>query len=220
MGFKRGKSTFFEATVRTLLMMIGEYDYRESIKEKATLLIQLLICLFLMVMTIFLMNLLIGLAVSDTTATLEKALRLRIKLQIETIHHIEIDMPETLRRHFWRGFRITKKTIGDYYEEDNTIGSFRQLFRWFGLSKDALKKEIPLNQLSDTNNNASFDIESRLQKNSENISKKCDSLVNKQNNLLKITERLEENVHQITDERKQNGTLTGKYISKIDIGFN
>uniref|UniRef100_A0A914QTU5 Ion transport domain-containing protein n=1 Tax=Panagrolaimus davidi TaxID=227884 RepID=A0A914QTU5_9BILA len=96
-------------------------------------------------MTIFLMNLLIGLAVSDTTATLEKALRLRIKLQIETIHHIEIDMPETLRRHFWRGFRITKKTIGDDYEEDNPIGSFRQLFRWFGLSKDALKKEIPLN---------------------------------------------------------------------------
>uniref|UniRef100_A0A914PJU9 Ion transport domain-containing protein n=1 Tax=Panagrolaimus davidi TaxID=227884 RepID=A0A914PJU9_9BILA len=116
--------------------MIGGFDYEDSVVPKATLLTYAMFFLFLFTVTVFLMNLLIGLAVSDTTRTLEKASRTRTRLQIETI------MPETLRRKCWRGFRKLKDPERD--EHWLSIAGFRQCFRWLGLSKNAMRQEMSI----------------------------------------------------------------------------
>uniref|UniRef100_A0AC35GXV9 Ion transport domain-containing protein n=1 Tax=Panagrolaimus sp. PS1159 TaxID=55785 RepID=A0AC35GXV9_9BILA len=90
----RGLLSFFQTFIRAIVMMIGELEYQDSIASKATTLSNIVFCLFLLIVTIFLMNLLIGLAVSDTSAMLEKSSRMRIKLQIQTIQRTEIDLPQ------------------------------------------------------------------------------------------------------------------------------
>uniref|UniRef100_A0A914QTN5 Uncharacterized protein n=1 Tax=Panagrolaimus davidi TaxID=227884 RepID=A0A914QTN5_9BILA len=88
--------------------MIGEFDYEDSVVPKATLLTYTMFFLFLFTVTVFLMDLLIGLAVSDTTRTLEKASRTRTRLQIETIQHVETIMPDFLKYRPFRNFKIPK----------------------------------------------------------------------------------------------------------------
>uniref|UniRef100_A0A914PVC5 Ion transport domain-containing protein n=1 Tax=Panagrolaimus davidi TaxID=227884 RepID=A0A914PVC5_9BILA len=142
LGEERGLPSFFATLIRTLVMMIGEFDYEDSVVPKATLLTYTMFFLFLFTVTVFLMNLLIGLAVSDTTRTLEKASRTRTRLQIETIQHVETIMPETLRRKCWRGFRKLKDPERD--EHWLSIAGFRQCFRWLGLSKNAMRQEMSI----------------------------------------------------------------------------
>uniref|UniRef100_A0AC34GC94 Ion transport domain-containing protein n=1 Tax=Panagrolaimus sp. ES5 TaxID=591445 RepID=A0AC34GC94_9BILA len=123
-------------------MMIGEFDYEDSVAPKATLLTYAMFFLFLFTVTVFLMNLLVGLAVSDTTRTLELASRTRTRLQIETIQHVETIMPEQLRRKCWRGFRTLKDPENGVHWF-STAG-FRQCFRWLGLSKNAMRQEMSI----------------------------------------------------------------------------
>ena len=123
-------------------MMTGEFDYEDSVSPKATLLTYVMFFLFLFTVSVFLMNLLVGLAVSDTTKALEKASRTRMRLQIETIQHVEVIMPEALRRKCWRGFRKLK----DPEKEEHwfSMAGFRRCFRWLGLSKNAMRQEMSI----------------------------------------------------------------------------
>ena len=125
--------------VRTLVMLTGEFEYENMVQQKPNILTYIIFFLFVFVGSVFLMNLLVGLAVSDTNTTMEKADRTRLRLQIETINHVELMMNEYLRRKLWRGLK-TVKPGGERTNRCN-IQKMSYLFRWLGLPKTAIKRE-------------------------------------------------------------------------------
>uniref|UniRef100_A0A914R6F5 Ion transport domain-containing protein n=1 Tax=Panagrolaimus davidi TaxID=227884 RepID=A0A914R6F5_9BILA len=140
LGEKRNIASFLGTFVQILVMMIGELDYKSLGATNTTFVTTTMFCLFLFIVTIFLMNLLIGLAVSDITKILEKAAITRRIMQIETIHHVELAMPEFLRKKFWKGFCQNEKAFKDFENEKHyfTTSKFRQWFKWVGLPKSAI----------------------------------------------------------------------------------
>ncbi|KAE9556621.1 hypothetical protein FO519_000027 [Halicephalobus sp. NKZ332] len=145
LGTDRGLLNLLRTMIRTLVMMTGEFDYGNTIHEHPTFLTYLIFFLFIFIGSVFLMNLLVGLAVSDTNTTMEKAARTRLRLQIETIHHVETMMSEDLRRRLWRGFRTIKP--GEKEGNCFDMKKISHWCRWLGLPKTAIKKEcIPAKQ--------------------------------------------------------------------------
>ena len=78
----------------------------------------------------------VGLAVSDTNEAMERATKTRIGLEIDMILHVESCFPQSIRRLMARGDRSIKRNIG------YTFGHFlKELTRWFGLTKNALRRQ-------------------------------------------------------------------------------
>uniref|UniRef100_A0A914QXL9 Ion transport domain-containing protein n=1 Tax=Panagrolaimus davidi TaxID=227884 RepID=A0A914QXL9_9BILA len=124
--------------------MIGEFDYKDSVSSKDSLITSAMFCLFLFAVTIFLMNLLTGLAVSDTTKILEEAVLRRRIMQIENIHHIELILPKWIKTRYWDGYCKVPKEATQIEKETHRITTpkFRKLFKWWGISnkKEAAKR--------------------------------------------------------------------------------
>uniref|UniRef100_A0A914PKL3 Ion transport domain-containing protein n=1 Tax=Panagrolaimus davidi TaxID=227884 RepID=A0A914PKL3_9BILA len=146
LGEGSGIFAFFDTFIHTLVMMIGEFDYKDSVSSKDSFITSAMFCLFLFAVTIFLMNLLTGLAVSDTTKILEEAVLRRRILQIETIHHVEMILPKWIKKRYWDGYckDPLEATVIEKETHRFTSSKFRKLFKWWGMSKDAAKRIVKL----------------------------------------------------------------------------
>ncbi|XP_033741695.1 transient receptor potential cation channel subfamily A member 1 homolog [Pecten maximus] len=105
--------TFGQALVKTSVMMIGEFefdgifngnhaDHTEKVYQETVTYI--LFVVFMIIMSIIIMNLLVGLAVDDIKAVQEQAALKRMAMQVELALDVERIVPEFIRRKF-----VTKK---------------------------------------------------------------------------------------------------------------
>ncbi|XP_053397533.1 transient receptor potential cation channel subfamily A member 1 homolog isoform X2 [Mercenaria mercenaria] len=97
-------STAWNAIIRTSVMMIGEFDYNDIFHGEDDMhywLTYVLFCAFLIVMTIIIMNLLVGLAVDDIKGVQDQAALKRIAMKVKLVLDIE---------------RINLKFTSRYYE--------------------------------------------------------------------------------------------------------
>ena len=72
--------------MKTLVMLIGEYDFDDAFNgddDPPPLITWFLFVIFVVVMTILLSNLLVGLAVDDISAVLDQAVMTRISSQVK-----------------------------------------------------------------------------------------------------------------------------------------
>lgn len=123
-------------------MLTGEFDYEDNLEKNRIFLTYLMFFLFLFIGAVFLMNLLVGLAVSDTTTAMEKAARTRLRLQIETINHVELMMGESLRRKLWKGFRQIEDDSRPTVCQIISMQKISHWCRWLGLPKTAIKRDF------------------------------------------------------------------------------
>lgn len=101
-------STSWNAIIRTSVMMIGEFDYNDIFHGEDEVhywLTYVLFCSFLIVMTIIIMNLLVGLAVDDIKGVQDQAALKRIAMKVQVVLDIE---------------RINLKFTSRYYERYTT----------------------------------------------------------------------------------------------------
>ncbi|KAK4315297.1 hypothetical protein Pmani_013468 [Petrolisthes manimaculis] len=89
--------------LRTSVMMIGEINYSDVFdKEGAPLeypeVTYALLVTFLVVMSILIMNLLVGLAVDDIKAVQEQAMLQKLAMQTQLVLETEMVVPELVRR--------------------------------------------------------------------------------------------------------------------------
>ncbi|KAG1661213.1 Transient receptor potential cation channel subfamily A member 1 [Nymphon striatum] len=110
--------TMEQSLIKTSVMMIGEFEfdtifnvpYGDKISGSSLDypgLSLALFCIFIIVMSIILMNLLVGLAVDDIKAVAEQAALKRLAMQADLVLSVEIYLPKFLRKRFIR----QKKTL-------------------------------------------------------------------------------------------------------------
>ena len=83
--FRPPYSTAYYAIIRTSVMMIGEFDYNDIFHGEDEMhywLTYVLFCAFLLIMTIIIMNLLVGLAVDDIKGVQDQAAVKRIAMKV------------------------------------------------------------------------------------------------------------------------------------------
>ncbi|XP_052238604.1 transient receptor potential cation channel subfamily A member 1 homolog [Dreissena polymorpha] len=96
--------TSYHAIIRTMVMMIGEMDYNDIFHSDDKVhywITYVLICIFLIVMSIIIMNLLVGLAVDDIKGVQEQASLKRLAMKTDLVLDVErLSLPFTSR--WWR----------------------------------------------------------------------------------------------------------------------
>ncbi|KAE9556622.1 hypothetical protein FO519_000028 [Halicephalobus sp. NKZ332] len=204
LGEDRGLLNLLQTMVRTLVMMTGEFDYEAKINDHSTFLTYLIFFLFIFIGSVFLMNLLVGLAVSDTNTTMEKAVRTRLRLQIETIHHVEVMMTDSLRRRLWTGFKKIKVT-----EKDAPLFDMKKVShwcRWLGLPKTAIKRDY-----TQVDRKPSFGVSMRKKNKEEKLKKRQkedlaeirDALFVTQTRMMNIEKSFNDLLETIKQERNE-----------------
>ncbi|KAK3103049.1 hypothetical protein FSP39_016076 [Pinctada imbricata] len=100
-------ATPWEALIKTTVMMIGEFEYEtifysdvSAHKDYHPEMTFIMFVVFLIIMSIILMNLLVGLAVDDIKAVQEKAALRRMAMQVDLALDVEKVVPEFIRRRF------------------------------------------------------------------------------------------------------------------------
>lgn len=81
-------------------MMIGEFDYNDIFHGEDDMhywLTYVLFCAFLLVMSIIIMNLLVGLAVDDIKGVQEQAAIKRIAMKVELVQHTGKKLFDTVK---------------------------------------------------------------------------------------------------------------------------
>ncbi|XP_042214247.1 transient receptor potential cation channel subfamily A member 1 homolog isoform X3 [Homarus americanus] len=94
-------STPGHALLKTTVMMIGEFEYDTIFNEENLIYPEVtytLFVVFLILMSILIMNLLVGLAVDDIKAVQDQAILKRLAMQTQMVLDVEVLIPETLRR--------------------------------------------------------------------------------------------------------------------------
>ena len=94
---------------KTMTMMMGDFDFDGMFNgdEKQPLTMWFLFFLFIVTMVILLTNLMVGLAVGDIQAVLDKAVMERITMQVNLILDVEKGFPKCLKRRFL----MSEKTV-------------------------------------------------------------------------------------------------------------
>ncbi|XP_068249793.1 transient receptor potential cation channel subfamily A member 1 homolog isoform X2 [Palaemon carinicauda] len=108
------KQTPFEtpakSLVKTSVMMIGEFEY-DAIFNEGTLqypdITYIIFITFMILMSILIMNLLVGLAVDDIKAVQDQAALKKLAMQTQMVFDVEVLIPETLRRMYM----VSKKCV-------------------------------------------------------------------------------------------------------------
>ncbi|PVD29254.1 hypothetical protein C0Q70_11851 [Pomacea canaliculata] len=131
-----------DSLIKTTVMMIGEIDFKDIFHSDEDILYPgityIIFVIFLVVMSILIMNLLVGLAVDDIKAVQEQASLKRLAMQVELTLDVEKVIPDFI----WRKAFLQSKTI-----KPNTIKKypFRRFFS-SGLTaknlQDALHPEL------------------------------------------------------------------------------
>nr|XP_039268134.1 transient receptor potential cation channel subfamily A member 1 homolog isoform X2 [Styela clava] len=126
-------ATWYDSIIKTTVMMIGELDYGDiffSYKDEGSTYFQniytnsvsyVLFSIFLIVMTIIIMNLLVGLAVGDIIEVQEHATLERLGMTVDLALDVEFTLPEFLRKRVC----LRKQTIEvNKYRKANAIKKF------------------------------------------------------------------------------------------------
>jgi hypothetical protein len=148
-------------------MMIGEFEYEgifnEDIEPQSINVTYAFFIGFLVVMSIIIVNLLVGLAVDDIKAVQDQALLKRLALQVELVLDVERLMPEPILRRFikhsdtfqtsastdlefktllklWSINRIGSKSVEDTKSDQD---------KWSEIEKKMYKMEEMLTELKD-----------------------------------------------------------------------
>ncbi|KAL9979953.1 hypothetical protein ACROYT_G008476 [Oculina patagonica] len=112
----------FWSFVKTFIMMIGEIDYGSIIVDAKDLYSEengaplapipefsaTIVCLFCVMVSVLLMNLLVGLAVGDIESIQRNANLRRLAMQVEFVTDIDQRYPRWLRMHFQRSVLVLK----------------------------------------------------------------------------------------------------------------
>ena len=91
------------AIVKTLVMMIGEFDFDDLFnggEVHPPVITWLLFIVFVIIMTILLMNLMVGLAVDDIKVVLDQAAMTRISMQVHLVIDVEKSLPRSFRMRY------------------------------------------------------------------------------------------------------------------------
>ncbi|XP_066929827.1 transient receptor potential cation channel subfamily A member 1 homolog isoform X2 [Clytia hemisphaerica] len=89
--------------LKTIVMMIGEFDYDNIFSEagyKPPTATWILFFFFVIIMTILLMNLMVGLAVDDIKGVLDMAVLNRVAMQVHLVLDVEKSLPKTFRKRY------------------------------------------------------------------------------------------------------------------------
>uniref|UniRef100_A0A914DH02 Ion transport domain-containing protein n=1 Tax=Acrobeloides nanus TaxID=290746 RepID=A0A914DH02_9BILA len=78
LGDSPGFINLLRRILQTIVFLTGEFNYEENIASSQYTLTYIMFFMYLLVGTVFLMNLLVGLAVSDTNDAMEEATKTRI----------------------------------------------------------------------------------------------------------------------------------------------
>lgn len=103
-------STFARGIVKTTVMMIGEFDFDatfNSAEFDPPLITWFLFFIFVIIMTILLMNLMVGLAVDDIKGVLDQAVVNRVAMQV----HLVLDVEKSLPSRFRQRYVMKEKTV-------------------------------------------------------------------------------------------------------------
>lgn len=124
-------STVWQSLIKTTVMMIGEFEYvaiffDDLVYYKA--LSYIMFCVFMIIMSIIIMNLLVGLAVDNIKDVQEQAELTRKAMQVELALDVERMVPDFFRRRFV----IKKETLKP------NVGFGRFFTRTFGLESYGL----------------------------------------------------------------------------------
>ncbi|GMR48143.1 hypothetical protein PMAYCL1PPCAC_18338, partial [Pristionchus mayeri] len=122
-------NNIFSALMKTTVMMIGEFEFtgifhgEEDDKGKmhTPLMAYPLFLIFAVVMTILLMNLLVGLAVDDIKGVQEQAAIKRLSMQVDLVLQVECNIVGFIRRKVSRGSNCVytdKKTCWQKFLEN------------------------------------------------------------------------------------------------------
>lgn len=99
-----------DSLIKTTVMMIGEFEFdsifHENELEYPEITYILFVCL-LILLSIIIMNLLVGLAVDDIKAVQDQAILKRLAMQTQLVFDVEVLIPETLRRMYI----VAKKSV-------------------------------------------------------------------------------------------------------------
>ncbi|XP_041352044.1 transient receptor potential cation channel subfamily A member 1 homolog [Gigantopelta aegis] len=137
--------TVSRSLIKTSVMMIGEFEFDsifngqdsgsgdDIIYSEATYLI---FVIFLILMSIIIMNLLVGLAVDDIKAVQEQAALKRMAMQVEMALDVERIIPDFVRRKF----HILKKTIKPNMMYNNPLS--RLIHAGSIMSSEAIQKAL------------------------------------------------------------------------------
>lgn len=93
----------FRAIMKSSVMMIGEFDFDSLFNDpniKIPAVTWALFAVFVIIMTLLLMNLLIGLAVDDIKGVQDQAVLKRQAMQVDLALDVEKALPRTIRRQF------------------------------------------------------------------------------------------------------------------------
>ncbi|PAV56446.1 hypothetical protein WR25_06774 isoform A [Diploscapter pachys] len=141
-------SSLTDSILKTTVMMIGEFEFvsifhgdtvNHSEKLYGPPWAKSIFLLFCIVMTILLMNLLVGLAVDDIKGVQEEAELQRLAMMVDTVLQIEASMPPFIRR---------LSHIGIYRFFPNQDNWWKRIVRRFGYSP-AQKTDIDEDQYLD-----------------------------------------------------------------------
>ncbi|XP_070189214.1 transient receptor potential cation channel subfamily A member 1 homolog [Littorina saxatilis] len=134
-------STVPKSLIKTSVMMIGEFDFDNVFNDSTNPLhysavSYIIFIAFLIIMSILLMNLLVGLAVDDIKGVLEKAALKRLAMQVELALDVERVIPDFLRRKAY----VKKRTIRPNRLIGNPIARLFMTRR--GLTSKALQAHL------------------------------------------------------------------------------
>ena len=89
--------------IKTGVMMIGEFEYESIFYDgvlKFPVTTQVFFVAFMIIMSIIVMNLLVGLAVEDIKAVQEQAILKRLVMQVDLVLEVERSLPNFMRKYF------------------------------------------------------------------------------------------------------------------------
>ncbi|XP_048765661.1 transient receptor potential cation channel subfamily A member 1 homolog isoform X2 [Ostrea edulis] len=114
-------ATVWESLIKTTVMMIGEFEYenifygeKQGEQDFYPEITYIMFVVFMILMSIIIMNLLVGLAVDDIKAVQEQAALKRMAMQVELALDVERVVPEFIRRRFVTKcdtYRPNRKTL-------------------------------------------------------------------------------------------------------------
>ncbi|XP_067049296.1 transient receptor potential cation channel subfamily A member 1 homolog isoform X2 [Acropora muricata] len=151
-----GFSSPGRSCVKTAVMMIGEFDFDDTFNSDVTVpgVTWFLFIVFLIVMTLLLMNLLIGLAIDDIHGVQEQAFLEQQAMVVNLVMDVERALPRKIREESLP--KELKKTFPHQYNGHQYNRTKGLWYRWYGVPiseediKTALKpKKTPMEGLND-----------------------------------------------------------------------
>lgn len=140
-----------KSLVKTSVMMIGEFEYDAIFNEGSLLypdITYIIFIAFMILMSILIMNLLVGLAVDDIKAVQDQAVLKKLAMQTQMVFDVEVLIPETLRRMYMVGRKHVRPNarhgfVSRYFGDFKLIKGFEFLENGEELNEhEAMRRDL------------------------------------------------------------------------------